>query len=658
MTDGTVFYVSPDGRDGWSGRLPRPNADGTDGPFATPGCARDAVRALKAQGPLAAPVRVLLRGGTYYLDEPLTLAPEDSGTATCPITYASYEGERAVLSGGRPITGWRREEGGRWVADVPGVREGSWHFRQLFVGGERCPRPRLPHEGCFRIAGVPGVDPESGDWQNGADRFGFAPGDLKSQWTNLQDVEVVVLHYWTDAHLPVATVDEATRTVTFTRKTRKRLTDDFGEQGARYYVENVFEALQEPGQWYLDRATERLYYLPKPAEDPQATEVVAPRLDCLVRLEGRPETPVEHVRLEGLDLAHTEWDLPAGDAGDLQSAVGVPGAVRMRYAGHSALVGCTFENLGTYAVEVVEGCRDIAIVGCEMRRLGGGGVAISGGDAASPDADRTLAVAVTDNHIHHVGEVWHAAVGVLVRHAADCLIAHNHIHDLDYTGVSVGWVWGYKPSVASGNRIEANLIHDVGRGRLSDMGGIYTLGPSPGTVIRGNVIHDVESHGYGGWGIYTDEGSSDILIENNIVYRTKTGGFHQHYGRENVLRNNIFAFSRTDQLQRSRAEPHLSFTFERNIVYWTDGALLGKTWDDDQFAMDSNCYWDASGAPVTFAGLSLQQWRERGHDVHSLVADPLFIAPERGDFQLKPDSPALPLGFQPIDASAAGPRRP
>jgi parallel beta-helix repeat protein len=168
----------------------------------------------------------------------------------------------------------------------------------------------------------------------------------------------------------------------------------------------------------------------------------------------------------------------------------------------------------------------------------------------------------------------------------------------------------------------------------------------------------VESYGYGGWGIYTDEGSTAILIENNIIYRTKTGGFHQHYGKENVLRNNIFAFSRTDQIQRTRAEPHLSFTFERNIVYWTEGPLLGKNWKDDQFRMDLNCYWNASGQPVTFAGSSLGEWRKRGHDVHSIVADPLFVDAERGDFRLKPQSPAFKLGFQPIDTSGVGPRVP
>jgi parallel beta-helix repeat protein len=188
---------------------------------------------------------------------------------------------------------------------------------------------------------------------------------------------------------------------------------------------------------------------------------------------------------------------------------------------------------------------------------------------------------------------------------------------------------------------------------LSDMGGIYTLGVQPGTVIRGNVFHDINSHGYGGWGIYLDEGSTNILVEDNIVYRTKTGGFHQHYGRENTIRGNIFAFSREGQIIRTRMEDHLSFTFERNIVYWNEGHLLGGKWSDsDHYRLDHNLYFNAAGGPVEFAGSSFAEWQARGQDQHSIIADPLFRDPSKGDFRLKPGSPALTLGFREIGGEA------
>jgi parallel beta-helix repeat protein len=147
-----------------------------------------------------------------------------------------------------------------------------------------------------------------------------------------------------------------------------------------------------------------------------------------------------------------------------------------------------------------------------------------------------------------------------------------------------------------------------------------------------------------------------MLIENNVVYNCKSAGFHQHYGRENMVRNNIFAFNRENQLMRTRAEEHVSFTFERNILYFNQGRLLGSNWNGDKFVMDANLYFDARTPSVRFAGKSFAQWQAAGHDPKSLIADPLFVNPANYDFRLRPESPALKLGFQQIDLSTVGPR--
>ncbi|MDH7602221.1 MAG: right-handed parallel beta-helix repeat-containing protein [Armatimonadota bacterium] len=648
--DHIQLYVAKNGNDSWSGTRPEPNRTHTDGPFASLERARDAVRELKRRGKLPAGITINIRKGTYYLDRTFELTSEDSGAADCPVVYQAYPGEVVTISGGKEIEGFGKVTvSGRAMiaAQIPEVREGKWYFTQLFVNGRRRPRTRLPKEGFYQIESLIDADWDS-PWNQGQDKFRFKQGEIK-QWRNLSDVEIVALHFWVESRMPIQSVDETQCIVNLAKKSVFRLSEEWNKAGARYYVENVFEALNNPGQWYLDRPTGTLYYYPAVGEDWQRSQFVAPRLCRLVEVIGSSDHPVTNVHFKGITFSHTEYLLPPEHSGAAQAAHTVPGAIYFEHAVNCTISECEVSGIGNYAVEIGQGCKACAVEKCLITDLGAGGIKIDTGSEGT---------VVSDNEISDGGKIYLSAVGVLVMNSPYNKIVHNNIHDLNYTGVSVGWVWGYGPSNAKGNIVEQNHIHHVGRGMLSDLGGIYTLGIQPGTVLRNNLIHDCFSHGYGGWGIYTDEGSSEILIENNIVYKTKTGGFHQHYGKENVVRNNIFAFAQEHQLQRTRQEQHISFFFERNIVYYNSGVLLGANWSDDNFKMDYNVYWNASGRPITFAGATFDEWKKRGHDVHSLIADPKFVDAEHFDFRVKPDSPAVTLGFRNIDVSQVGPRKP
>jgi hypothetical protein len=237
-------------------------------------------------------------------------------------------------------------------------------------------------------------------------------------------------------------------------------------------------------------------------------------------------------------------------------------------------------------------------------------------------------------------------------------VRHCDIGDFFYSAVSVGWTWGYKPTPCARNTVEFCHLHHLGWAEMSDMGAVYTLGPQPGTVIRGCHMHDVGCLSYGGWGMYNDEGSTGIVWENNLVHDTQDGGYHLHYGRDNVIRNNIFAFQKEMQVRRSKPEDFLAFTFENNVVLWREGRLFGqmdKNWLDRHVAVNRNVYWKL-GEPFDLAGKTWDEWRKFGHDADGVIADPLFVAPEKGDFTLRPGSPALKLGFKPFDWKLAGVR--
>lgn len=315
------------------------------------------------------------------------------------------------------------------------------------------------------------------------------------------------------------------------------------------------------------------------------------------------------------------------------------------------------------ALQLGRGCQRNRVTACDFRDLAAGGIRLGETVFRTNTLDQAHHNVVTDCRIYDGGMVFHGGEGIWVGQSHGNHIAHNLIHDFFYTAISIGWTWGYEDSLASNNTVEFNHVHHIGRKSngegpiLGDMGGVYTLGMQPGTIIRHNLFHDLAGRSFT-WGIYFDEGSSFIVAENNVISHTTHGGFHQHYGRGNLVRNNVFAFGRDQQLQRSRAEDHSGFTMERNIIYTDRGKMLEGDWSNGKFVQNFNVFFDSrtnQQASLNFPG-GLEAWRKTGRDVDSLVIDPQFATTNLARFQLAPDSPAVALGFEPFSVDLVGPR--
>ena len=644
------LHVSPKGDDRASGRA--------DAPLASLEGARLAVRRLPR--PLTEPVRVLFAEGTYRIDVAVAFDEKDSGEAGRTISYEAAPGALVVISGGRELPAFTADKDGRWKLRLPADVE---PFEQLWVGARRATRARTGNPGTRFVRNlesespIPGTPTPPGFTEQvlRVDPKELSPFGEASP-AEAQDALVTFYHKWDSTRSRVASADLAAGTLTVRGPAQKANTAFDHHTGM--VIENLRSLLDEPGEWFLSRDRE-LTYLPRAGENIGGRRGTFPVAEKLLAFAGKPADQVRHLAFRGLRFHHAKGLASLATAVPNQAAVRtVDGVITLEHAQQVAFVGCELAHVGSYGFSLRQGCREVTVEKCLLTDLGAGGVKVGTLNDEPRPADHTSHNRIHNNIIRDGGLLFPCAVGVWIGSSSDNEVTHNEISDFFYSAVSVGWRWGYAASAAKRNRVEWNHLHHLGKGLLSDMGGVYTLGPSEGTSVSHNRIHHVTCFTYGGWGLYTDEGSSGITMEGNVVHDTTDGGFHQHYGKDNVVRNNIFAFAEDYQVKRSRAEEHLSYVFERNIVVYDRGDLLGGNWAGTtaNFLHKGNLYWDYAARPVTFTEkkLPLTDWQQRGQDLGSQVADPLFVDPARRDFRLRPGSPALALGFQPIDIAAMG----
>ena len=656
------------------------------------------IRAARQAGD--ATVATVTVRGVNTLSRPFVLTPEDHD-----IRFIGEAG--ATISGGLRLTGWKDEGDGVWSADLPRLAEPHADrehefFEQLWVNGRRAERARLPNKGCFKLKGTSCTEAKgrSGCGRSYIEKFQFEGEDCEKLANipadELSYAQLCLVCKWSFARRILRGYDAAAKTV----ETHSPV--DFpgyarAGKGDLVWFENVRSSFDAPGEWFYDLKAKKVKYRPLPGEDMAKAVVFAPQmgLSQLVVFAGDAEKGkyVKSIVFEGIafectasktlltDVVRKQMDakyiLPEGgptESWQFQAAQASDAAIGGEGVRNVEWKNCAVRHTANYAFRLQDGCQSNRIVSCVLEDLGAGGIWLGAKRSYVPPQEGTNIARriyrttgpksnahnlISNCVIRTAGRFNPEATGVAITHASDCKVTHCDIYDIYYTGVSIGWVWGFRGSIAQRNEIAFNRIWDLGKGVMSDMGGVYSLGTSYGTTVHDNVIHDVKSYSYGGWGLYCDEGSEGIVEERNLVWNTTDGGFHQHYGAGCIIRNNIFAYNKMLGAVRMYRDVvqniPCTLNFVNNIVYVNEGPLAGEGVRRVGGVWANNLWFDARGKDTAlFDKLNWDAWVASGKETGGAYGDPLFADPQHFDFTLKPNSPALKLGFKPFDSSRAG----
>ena len=539
----------------------------------------DAVRKARELRRLgkAETVTIYLAPGTYTLNEPLRLRPEDSGL--------TISGEGAIISGGMPITGWKRQ-GKLLVADVPDFNGRPIDFRQLWVNGRKAVRARdvSDFEQMYRIRA--NDKKRQTLW---VPKEAVAPllqgGKLRA---DSRYAELVLHEMWCVANLRIKDITvqgdsagirfhQPEAKVQFEHPWPSPMTPDT-QHPSPFYLTNAKVLLNEPGEWYHDIREHKLYYMPREDEGAQPKEAVVPVVETLVECIGTAERPVRNIYIKGVTFSHTTWmrpsmqghvplqagmylteayklrpqiDRPNNHKLDNQGWLGrADAAVEISWGENIRFEGCTFRHLGGSGLDYITGCKGGSVSGCTFSDIAMNGYVCGSFSPAGlethlpyqPTDFREVCTSQTVEQSEFedvTNEDW-GCVAICAGYVSGITIEHNTIHNVSYTGISLGWGWNRDLVCMKDNRVHANLIYDYAQ-HMYDCAGIYTLGNQPGTMITENVVRDIAKPSYvhdpNHWFyLYTDEGSSNITIRDNWTPEEKY--LQNANGPGNVWENN------------------------------------------------------------------------------------------------------------------------
>ncbi len=678
LTDQKIYYVSKEGNDNWSGEYSGPR-DGSDGPFATVHRAQRAVREYKSEYGLPEKgISVIIRSGVYILPEALEFTSDDSGQWNRPIVYKSAQGEKVTLTGSRKVKDFVLHKDKIYKTDLASLGLKGAEFSRLYYNGRRQHLARVPNfDEREPLYGGFAYVPQAID--NGdAAGLTYDPNIISpGRWHRPEKaiVDIFPGYNYGNRRVRIEAVDFENNII----KLEKSI-DYKPVEGDRFFVENVFEELDSPGEWYLNEEESILYFWP-PAANATQIEVVVPVTDTLVKFEGGGKDKVVHdIKLIGLNF-------------DICKKT----AVVLSQAEDCTIAGCTISNTGEYGIELEPLCKSNSILSNDLTQTGSYAIFLS---APLFKHEQNSGNIITNNHIYRYGTVMKEIAGVGIFGGGDNVVSHNLIHHSPR--------WGIFINSGARNLLEYNHIHHMSL-ETEDTGAIYcgtahggwepNLEPEAnklhrGNIIRYNLIHDTLGYGktgwwntqkgvwtkpYYSWSIYLDLATSGTLIFGNVCYNSHLGGLAVGGGRDNIARNNIFVNGEVSQICTIKWDPDppnedisIKFNpqgnrFERNIIcYSNPDAFLywfvyqyGSKWQDNDFYFNNNLIWHY-GKPLKLQAAGLDEksqwetWLERGMDTESIIAEPGFVNASKNDYRLKPDSPAWRLGFEEIPIEKIG----
>lgn len=690
-TNSVDFYVATDGSDYNNGQL--------DAPFASLTKARNTIRELISQG-YKGDVTVHIRGGIYRLNETLEFGLEDSAPAGCTIRYQAYDKEQPVLTASKLITGWKkldqRPQGlppdildKIWVANL--TQLGYWDFKTLFDGEimlprarsagfeptESCPKPVLAHR-----------------WEE-LNTLGF-PNQTLRNWDNLEDVEIFIrpTHQWLVNYLPLSSVNEENGTATTAVPGTYRLCRVKNKSWTETcWVENVLEALDQPGEWVVNSQTKKLYYWPENGHP--GNSIAAPGFRELILVQGKNvetiegDIPVRGIIFDGLIITGSDRDVWTNEDRGIQHDWDMydkdNALIRFRGARDCAVTNCELRNSGSSGIRIDLYGQNISITNNKLFNLGGTGILLCGYGPGNKDVNKNHLI--QNNEIHHIGELFWHSPAVFVWQSGNNKILNNYIHDLPYDAVVISGVrpryfgimdpvkwtgfviprsirenmqvirWAevgepkkateaLKFAHARNNLVQDNEFHNVME-TLGDGNAIYLSCGGTGNVIRRNLIHNSMKAANE---IRFDDDQEESTVTENIIFGNGIKLKHTNYILNNVIVGGGISI-RPETAIGARVEHNIVYSIGPQIAFYNTNAEKKLAKLLDLARPDFNLFYtgdEINGIAFfeTIQGLN--------HEKNGRFADPLFENLEAGDVRLKSNSPGLKMGINSIDIEKIG----